>query len=175
MEVRRTLVAVRAICLEHDRAPSQRRERPGGDGEHVTDAGNVVAEHVTGDDPASKGNDVVVGGAGKDKLKGGKGADAFVFEFASDSGGSPKGSDLIQDFKRGQGDRIDLSAIDPHNSAGTFAFIGKKKFSGEAGELRWQKKGSKTVASGDIDGDGAPDIAIMVAKAGAMKAADFIL
>ena len=124
---------------------------------------------------AGKGDDIVVGGTGKDTIKGGKGADMFVFESAGDSAVKPKLSDLIADFKRGQGDRIDLSAIDPLNASRVFAFIGKKKFSGEAGELRWQKMGSNTLVSGDINGDGIADIAIMVAKAGAMKAADFIL
>ncbi len=122
-----------------------------------------------------KGDDILIGGAGKDVLKGGKGADTFVFQFASDSTVKGKGRDVIQDFNRKQGDKIDLSAIDPLNDSGAFDYIGKSKFSGEAGELHYQKKGGKTLISGDIDGDGKADFAIQLSKAMNMKEADFIL
>jgi hypothetical protein len=85
------------------------------------------------------------------------------------------GRDVIQDFNRKQGDKIDVSAIDPFNDSGAFDYIGKAKFSGEAGELRYEKKGGKTLISGDIDGDGKADFAIQLSKAMGMKEADFIL
>ena len=47
------------------------------------------------------GNDVVDGRGGNDALFGGTGADIFVY-------GSAYGFDVINDFNRGQGDRIDL-------------------------------------------------------------------
>src|SRR5690606_30520903 len=89
---------------------------------------------------AGAGNDILFGAGGKDKLEGGKGADTFVFQFASDSTVKAKGRDIIKDFSRKQGDKIDVSGIDPLNDTGVFDYIGKSKFSGEAGELRWQKQ-----------------------------------
>ncbi len=142
----------------------------GGKGNDVLDGGNGK-DKLDG----SKGDDILIGGAGKDVLTGGKGADIFVFQFASDSTVKGNGRDVIQDFNRKQGDKIDVSAIDPLNGSGVFDFIGKAKFSGEEGELRYQKTGGKTLISGDIDGDGKADFAIQLSKAMTMKEADFIL
>jgi Ca2+-binding RTX toxin-like protein len=142
----------------------------GGKG-HDTLLGGAGKDTIDG----GKGNDILVGGAGKDVLKGGKGADTFVFEFASDSTPKGKGRDEILDFSRKQGDRIDVSAIDPPTDDGAFDYIGKTKFGGEAGELRWQKKGGGTLISADIDGDGKADFAVSLAKAISLKEADFIL
>jgi hypothetical protein len=122
-----------------------------------------------------KGDDIIAGGAGRDVLKGGKGADTFVFQFASDSTAKARGRDLIKDFSRKQGDKIDVSAIDPLNDDGVFDFIGKKKFGKEAGELRSVKQGGQTVIYGDFDGDGKADFSIGLAKAMTLKEADFIL
>jgi Ca2+-binding RTX toxin-like protein len=142
----------------------------GGKGNDILDGG-AGRDRLDG----GKGDDILIGGAGKDVLKGGKGADTFVFQFASDSTAKGKGRDTILDFKRKDGDKIDLSAIDPLNDTGTFEYIGKAKFSGEAGELRWQKKSGSTLITADIDGDGKADFSIALAKAMAMKEADFIL
>ncbi len=160
----------------------------GGNGNDVLDggAGNDVLKGGNGNDTliggpgkdkldGGKGDDILVGGAGKDVLKGGKGADVFVFQFASDSTVKAKGRDIIKDFSRKQGDKIDVSGIDPFNQSGAFDYIGKAKFSGEAGELRYVKKGGKTLISGDVDGDGKADFAIALSKAMTMKEADFIL
>jgi Ca2+-binding RTX toxin-like protein len=122
-----------------------------------------------------KGDDIIVGGEGRDVLKGGKGADTFVFQFASDSTAKARGRDLIKDFSRKQGDKIDVSAIDPLNDGGVFDFIGKKKFGKEAGALRSVKQGGQTVIYGDLDGDGKADFSIGLAKAMTLKEADFIL
>lgn len=50
------------------------------------------------------GDDLLVGGAGKDKLYGGSGSDYFLFDKAPSS----QNIDTIQDFKRGQHDKIVL-------------------------------------------------------------------
>lgn len=142
----------------------------GGKGSDVLDGG-AGKDKLDG----GKGDDILIGGAGKDVLKGGKGADVFVFQFAADSTVKGKGRDTILDFKRKDGDTIDLSAIDPLNDSGAFDYIGKAKFSGEAGELRWQKKSGGTLITADIDGDGKADFAIALAKAMSLKEADFIL
>jgi Ca2+-binding RTX toxin-like protein len=122
-----------------------------------------------------KGNDVLAGQLGADRLKGGSGADNFIFELTSDSTAKAKGRDIILDFKRKQGDKIDLSAIDPLNDTGTFAFIGRQKFEKEAGELRYVKKAGETLISGDVDGDGRADFSIALATAMKLLADDFYL
>jgi len=58
------------------------------------------------------GNDTLIGGAGQDTLTGGDGADRFVFNLISETGSSKATADIIKDFNRAQGDKIDLSAID---------------------------------------------------------------
>jgi Ca2+-binding RTX toxin-like protein len=47
------------------------------------------------------GDDILIGGLGGDELAGGSGADRLVFTFAGDK-------DLIHDFSRAEGDRIDV-------------------------------------------------------------------
>lgn len=56
------------------------------------------------------GNDILSGGSGRDTLTGGTGADTFDFNSVGES--PPNGRDTIVGFNRGQGDRIDLKAID---------------------------------------------------------------
>jgi serralysin len=51
------------------------------------------------------GNDTLIGGLGGNELTGGTGADHFVFKTALD------GSDLIHDFSRLEGDKIDVSQL----------------------------------------------------------------
>jgi hypothetical protein len=51
------------------------------------------------------GHDILIGRHGDDRLTGGAGADTFVFQTGD-------GRDKITDFHPGQGDKIDLSAVD---------------------------------------------------------------
>lgn len=65
---------------------------------------------ATGNDGANiiqggGGNDVITGRGGKDLLAGGNGADRFVFQKLSDKG------DVIVDYKKSQGDVIDLRQL----------------------------------------------------------------
>jgi Ca2+-binding RTX toxin-like protein len=62
--------------------------------------GSAFADHLQGDSQ----DNVIAGGAGDDVLTGGAGADTFAFA----RGG---GSDVVVDFSRAEGDRIDLSAF----------------------------------------------------------------
>ncbi len=82
-------------------------------GNIVGDAGNDTLVGGGGIDSifGGSGNDHIRGGLGIDSLSGGVGADTFFFS-RGDSGDffSPV-SDLISDFSRSQGDRIDLRAF----------------------------------------------------------------
>lgn len=53
------------------------------------------------------GRDRIAGGLGADTLNGGRGADTFIYR--SLAGSAPGAPDIIEDFSRGKGDRIDLS------------------------------------------------------------------
>ncbi|PZQ51425.1 MAG: hypothetical protein DI556_04470 [Rhodovulum sulfidophilum] len=114
--------------------------------------GNDALRGGAGDDRllGGAGADLLEGGAGADLLRGGAGADRFVFERLASSAAAA--GDLIFDFARGEGDRIDLSGI------GGLTFLGRSTFSGVAGEARYDHRaaeGTRLVIDGD--GDGVPD------------------
>ncbi|WJS86122.1 calcium-binding protein [Paracoccus sp. TOH] len=124
------------------------------------------------------GNDVLTGGAGADRLNGGLGADQFVFLGLGESGVAAAGRDLIQDFSRGQGDRIDLRGIDAHAGlAGDQAFrlIGERAFTGAAGELRYERAGNATTILADTNGDGRADFSVALNGSHSLAGADFLL
>jgi Ca2+-binding RTX toxin-like protein len=131
-----------------------------------------------GDDRIDGGanNDLLWGGAGADELFGGTGADQFHYAALSDS---PAGDrDRIADFKRSEGDKINLSAIDASLTASgnqAFSFIGAAAFGGVAGQLRYQYSAGQTVVSGDVDGDGVADFAIALQGNIALIGTDFYL
>ncbi|MET0743207.1 MAG: hypothetical protein ABWY78_07540 [Microvirga sp.] len=111
------------------------------------------------------GGDRLYGAAGADRLFGGSGADTFVFKSIAQSTIDATGRDVVSDFSRAQGDRIDLSGIDANvlrkgNQA--FSFIGQKAFQDRAGELRYEKDGAVLVVQGDVNGDGNADFSIAV-------------
>jgi Ca2+-binding RTX toxin-like protein len=120
------------------------------------------------------GDDTLIGGRGKDNLFGDAGADTFVFESKNDS---KKGA-LKDTVNLGDGDRIDLQAIDAAKGRG---FSGEQdfvwandadlsaRFTGEAGELRF----AGGVLSGDINGDRKADFQIKIV--GDFSAGDVIL
>ena len=56
-----------------------------------------------------------------------------------------------------------------------FKFIGNAEFSGKKGELRFEKKASKTIVQMDRNGDGNADMEIELTGAMNLQAADFIL
>lgn len=116
-------------------------------------------------------DDLLVGGRGGDWLTGGDGNDTFRFN-AKDSPGGKAGKDTILDFATG--DVIDLAPIDAdkgkHGNQG-FDYIGKKAFTGDAGELRY-KKGN---LQGDTDGDGHADLVIKIEGAPHLGGGDFLL
>ncbi|MDF2233753.1 calcium-binding protein [Albimonas sp. CAU 1670] len=136
----------------------------GGDGDDLLDGGG--------------GKDRLVGSLGSDLLHGGKAADRFVFLSVEDS---PAGQelDLIDDFSRREGDRIDLTGIDARESTDkddAFKFIGKAAFSERAGELRLKilDDGGQFVLA-DVDGDGRADFTLGVEADATLRAGDFLL
>ena len=137
--------------------------------------GNDTLYGNSGDDTLTGGGgkDELHGQAGQDVLTGGAGGDRFVFETAANAGG-PGAPDEITDFSSGQGDKVDLGRIDAESgSAGNqaFHFIGSAAFSLVDGELRY----IAGTVSGDTNGDGHAEFAILVDHAPVMTAGDFIL
>lgn len=139
---------------------------------HDTIDGEGGSDDLYGDG----GKDVLTGGAGGDRLTGGAAADQFFYNSVSDS--APAAPDMIVDFSRAQGDRISLSAIDSNSAVAgnqAFTFIGSAAFSKTAGQLRYETAGGNTIVSGDVDGDGAADIQILLAGSLVLAGSDFIL
>ncbi|MBL0375471.1 calcium-binding protein [Rhizobium sp. KVB221] len=144
--------------------------------------GNNLANMLTGNAGANTlaglaGNDILRGGTGADSLWGGAGADRFVFAFGDTSASKTK-ADTIYDLQASKGDLIDLHLIDANEGKGgnqAFSFIGTDKFSGHAGELRYEKAASDTYIYGDTDGDGKADFAIHLDGAMTLKADYFLL
>ena len=107
------------------------------------------------------------GGLGKDVMWGGDGADWFVFLSPDESGASSATADIIRDFSRKEGDKIDVSDMGVD-----FDFIGKKKFHGDGGAELNFKNGK---LSGDTDGDGHRDFMIKLTGVEKLGESDFIL
>lgn len=123
------------------------------------------------------GNDILIGGAGQDLTVGDAGADRFVFD-DGDVADRLGDADLVGDFTRSEGDKIDLAGIDADaNAAGdqAFAFIGTGAFSGVAGQLRVETMSGERVLSGDLDGDAAADFFIRVDSNQQLIASDLML
>lgn len=132
------------------------------------------------------GNDRLIGGTDRDFMVGGIGGDVFALLNGFESGITALARDLIVDFTKAEGDRIDLAAIDAVVLAGpivndAFDFIGTTAFGNVAGELRSEKVNlagtvnDHTLISGDTNGDGVADFTIEVRGLITFVAADFIL
>jgi Ca2+-binding RTX toxin-like protein len=125
--------------------------------------GTQVLFGHTGDDVINgrDGADLINGGAGRDMMRGGEGKDRFAFSAAADS--TLIRPDVINDLH--DNDKIDLKAIDAdRTTAGNQAFVLVAAFSNTPGELRVSvdAEGAVTFIRGDTDGDGEPDLSIVV-------------
>jgi Ca2+-binding RTX toxin-like protein len=126
------------------------------------------------------GNDILIGGLGKDMLTGGLGADQFKFGVATETGTTLAIRDIIVDFNHGQGDKIDLSAIDANSSlTGNNAFLAPTvggTFSGmftAQGQLYFDK--AAHILYGNNDADNVADFSMQLTGVNSLVAADFIL
>ncbi|MFP5076600.1 calcium-binding protein [Rhizobium sp. YIM 134829] len=120
--------------------------------------------------------DTLVGGFGKDTLSGGSGADTFVFTSLSESSNRKAAADVIKDFAAG--DQIDVSGIDADADASgnqAFSFLGNSKFTGDGGELIFQKSGKNVYVAGDVDGDIVADFFIRLDGVSSLSKGDSIL
>jgi Ca2+-binding RTX toxin-like protein len=123
------------------------------------------------------GNDTITGGKGADVLTGGAGADHFVYTALTDSTVAANGQDAIRDFSHGQGDKIDLSAIDAitgNSGDDPFSWAGSA-FTHQAGQLIEVTKTGGHLIEGDVNGDASADFAIFVQGSTALVPTDFIL
>jgi len=118
------------------------------------------------------GMDTLLPGPGRDRLSGGIDADTFVFRFEAEAGRG-RWRDTILDFERNL-DLIDLSEMDGNalrDGKQDLVFIGTDDFTGNAGDLRYERG----VIRGDTDGDRVSDFEIRLAGGGLISAGDFIL
>eukprot|EP01035_Chromulina_nebulosa_P060621 gene60621-biopygen43918 len=111
------------------------------------------------------GGDSIWGDLGKDVLSGGTEADFFIYTNTNES--TTTARDIITDFSNGDGDKVDLLAIDANttNAANTndvFHLIGTNVAwnASDPGALRviWTALGE--ILEGDTNGDGKADFAI---------------
>lgn len=143
----------------------------GGNGDDRLDgfAGNDTLE-------GGSGNDILTGGFGADELRGRGGADRLDFDNGDES--DPKAPDLILDFTRSQGDRVDLRDIDANEQlAGNqnFAFIGQAQFTG-AGQVRFYHDQGMTITEADTSTViGGPEPVIVLEGLISLRAVDFVL
>jgi len=122
--------------------------------------------------------DTLIGGTGRDILIGAEDGDAYVYQSVEDSLADPAARDTILAFRGAAGDSIDLSAIDA--VAGTETndiFTVVESFSGTAGELVFfqSQNGDIWRVRGDVDGDGAADLEILVEAPLGLSESDFAL
>lgn len=137
--------------------------------------GNGSANLLSGEDS----NDRLTGAGGADTLNGGLGGDLFTYRAVGDSTVATAGRDTIQDFNSLEGDKIDLSQIDPDGNAGNgngaFGFIGTGAFTGAGAEVRFTTAGNDLLVQADTNGDKVADFAILVQGTATLTAADFLL
>jgi len=134
--------------------------------------GNTTANTLVG----NSGANVLQGGGGKDTLTGDGGADTFRYVATGDSGVGATLRDVIADFSSGDGDLIDLSAIDAVSAvAGNqdFSFIGSDAFSATdaSGQLRFEAG----ILYGSTDADVTAEFEIELTGVASMLAGDFVL
>lgn len=121
--------------------------------------------------------DIFMLGGGLDTVFGLAGLDAFRLLPAA-LGAAAVNATTLEDFSRADSERLDLSRIDAIAGSPAddgFSFIGTAAFSNVAGQLRWQEQGTQRLIQGDVNGDGAAELTILVKAAGPVEAGWFVL
>jgi VCBS repeat-containing protein len=154
----------------------------GGEGDDLLNAGSGNDRLDGGADAdtllGGSGADILRGGEGRDDVSGGSGADRFVFGDGDFSSAVRDGSDLIRDFVRADGDKIDLSLVDANTIVAgdqAFSFLGSGAFTGVAGQLRTETSGTTLFLLGDQDGDGTTDFVVQLWNVSSLVQTDFML
>src|SRR5215213_9383233 len=136
--------------------------------------GSYHDDRLAGDGGANR----LDGNLGADVLVGRGGADRFTYRHGQDS--TAAAPDVIVDFKRAEGDRIDLSGIDLSDEGGgygPFQFIGQKAFSGvDQVQVRFFKAGGDTVVEVNLtDATAGAEMTIEIDPLVNFQATDFVL
>jgi Ca2+-binding RTX toxin-like protein len=128
-------------------------------------------DHLSGDDRSNR----LVGFDGSDILTGRGGADQFAYIRTFES--TAAAPDRIIDFSRGQGDKIDLAALDANAQTSedeAFEFIGTRGFSG-VGQLRFHQQDGDTVIEVNTRDDPGAEFVVVLDPLLSMRAGDFVL
>ncbi|THD83600.1 hypothetical protein E7811_09990 [Aliigemmobacter aestuarii] len=125
---------------------------------------NVIDGRAGNDKIFGKGgNDRLIGGDGADTVYGGSGSDKFIFAELNDISTGEK----IGDFQHGI-DKINLRPI-----AEDLDFIGRAAFTGDAGEVRFNR--AQTQLEIDSTGDGVADYIIDLPRVTLFTAIDILV
>ena len=144
--------------------------------------GNANNNVLVGNDAANS----IYGLGGRDIMRGGGGADTFVYVYGGETGNAAATRDVIQDFLSGT-DKINLTSLDANGAGlgnGTFVFqaAAGAAFTGVAGQLHYRLEDTvagtdddKTIIEGDLNGDLIADLQIELTGLTALVESDFYL
>ncbi|QRM29538.1 PQQ-dependent sugar dehydrogenase [Microvirga sp. VF16] len=130
-------------------------------------------DHIEG----NAGDDKLEGGSGIDRLTGGSGADTFAWLSTGGTGSSASSADIMLDFDRTEGDRLNLVKIDARedrDGAQAFTFVGTAEFT-RSGQVRFGVDGEQTLIFLNTDADGEAEAVICLAGRHDVKADWFLL
>jgi hypothetical protein len=119
--------------------------------------------------PTADSSQVITGGAAKDTLIGGNGADKLTGGASQDRKTGNLGADTFIFTKTSDSPKVDANSS--KRGSQSFRFIGKRGFSGTAGELKY----SRGIISGDVNGDKKSDLEIQLLGAPTVSRAEIIL
>jgi Ca2+-binding RTX toxin-like protein len=111
------------------------------------------------------GNDRFMGAAGADRLIGGSGNNRFIYTDINDSPNLEGERDMIFGFQSKK-DKFNFRALEAKQT-----YIGAKKFSGSAGEIRFK---DKTLMI-DVNGDQSADLSIELPGVKSLSDTNFLL
>jgi Ca2+-binding RTX toxin-like protein len=127
-----------------------------------------------------EGNDTLIGGSGQDNLTGGAGSDYFDFNALAEMGLTATTHDVIADFNRTEGDKIDLSTLDANqtstkNDSFNMNLIGANANFTAAGQLKFATANGKGYLYGNTDTDADAEFVIELIGVTSLSNADIQL